>query len=207
MREQPVEVWLDELASEAPAPGGGSAAALSAAMGAALVAMVCQLTVGRPRYAEHAATMADALAEATELRETALRLAEDDAAAFGAVAEAYRLPKGTERERADRSAAIQAALADAADVPLRTAAVAADVIATAARVLPGANVNVLSDVAVAAATARAALDAASVNVTVNVAAMTDTDRGAALTAAVGHYAPALREADRIVAEVRQRIAG
>lgn len=206
MREQPIGGWLDELASAAPTPGGGAAAAMSAATGAALVAMVCNLTIGKPRYAEHEDAMRAALAEATSLRSDALRLADEDAAAFGAVSDAYKLPSASDEQKAARSSAIQEALVGAADVPLRTAALAADVIALAARVLPGANVNVLSDVAVAASSARAALDAGLVNVAVNVASMTDAARGSALTSSAERFAPALAEADRVVAEVRDRIS-
>jgi formiminotetrahydrofolate cyclodeaminase len=201
-----VDVWLDELASGAPAPGGGAAAAMNAAIGAALVAMVCNLTIGKPRYAEHEPTLTAALAEATDLRANAMRLADEDAAAFAAVSTAYKLPRETDADRAMRTAAIQAALVGAADVPLRTAAVAAGVIGVAGRILAGANVNVLSDVAVAASSARAALDSAAINVEVNGVALTDPVRQAELAGALARYTPAAAEADRIVAAVRETIA-
>jgi formiminotetrahydrofolate cyclodeaminase len=204
MRTQPIGAWLDELASAAPAPGGGAAAGLTAATGAALVAMVCNLTVGKPRYAAHEETMTAALARATELRAQALWLAEEDARVFGAVAAAYRLPRETEDDRRARSEAIRAALVEAAGVPLRTAEVAAEIIALARRILDGANVNVISDVAVAASSARAALEAAVVNVEVNLAALGDGDQGLATELAT--YTPAAAEAEAIVREVRERIA-
>ena len=205
MLHQAVGNWLEDVASDAPVPGGGAAAAMNAAVGAALVAMVCNLTIGRPRYAEHEPVMHAVLASATELRVLALQLATDDAVAFGAVADAYRLAKDTDEDRAARTAAIQAALIGAADVPLRTAAVAAAIVDLAGRIVPGANVNVLSDVAVAAASARAALDAAVINVEVNLGAMKDPARRDALRAELDKHTAAVTTAAAIVSTVRERI--
>ncbi len=205
MLDQSVSSWLDDLASDAPAPGGGAAAAMNAAVGAALVAMVCNLTIGRPRYAEHEPLMRDALAAATGLRAQAVRLAADDAAAFGAVSEAYKRPRDTEAARTARTEAVQTALIGAADVPLRTAAVAAAVIDLAGRIMDGANVNVLSDVAVAAASARAALDAAAINVEVNLGAMRDAARRETSRAELVRHTAAAGTAAAIVTAVRDRI--
>jgi methenyltetrahydrofolate cyclohydrolase len=205
--DETVGSWLDDLASPAPAPGGGAAAAMNAAIGAALVAMVCNLTIGRPRYADHEPLMREALALATELRAQAVQLAAADAAAFSAVTDAYKLPKDTDEDKAARTRAIQAALVGAADVPLRTAAVAADIIGLAGRILDGANVNVVSDVAVAAASARAALDAAMINVEINISAMKDAPRQDALRVELDKHAAAAKAADAIVIAVRERING
>lgn len=205
MLDQTVGSWLDDLASAAPAPGGGAAAALNAAAGAALVAMVCNLTIGKARYAEHEPLMRKALGSATELRAQAVRLAADDAAAFTAVTDAYKLPKDTEAAQAARTQAIQAALAVAAGVPLRTAAVAAAIIGLAGEILDGANVNVISDVAVAAASARAALDAAAINVEINLAAMKDPAQREALRTALAGHTAAAGTAGQIVAAVREKI--
>jgi methenyltetrahydrofolate cyclohydrolase len=207
VKEQSAGEWLRDLASGTPSPGGGAAAAMNAAVGAALVAMVCNLTIGKAGYAEHEQTMAEALADATELRERALSLAQLDAAAFDKVTAAYRLPKETDEARQARTAAIQAALVGAAEVPLSTAALAAEVIALARRILDGANVNVISDVAVAAASARAALSAAAVNVEVNIAAMHDAGQRTALAAALAKHTRAAEDADAIVHLVRERIGG
>jgi formiminotetrahydrofolate cyclodeaminase len=203
--DEQVGTWLDELASAAPAPGGGAAAAMLAAVGAALVGMVCNLTIGKPKYAEHEETMLAVLASATELREQAGRLAAEDAVVFGAVSDAYKLPRDTEAGKAARTEAIQVALVGAAGVPLRTAAVAAAVIGLTGRVLDGANVNVLSDVAVAASSARGAIDAAVVNVEINLAALRDPVSRAALRAELDKHAPAAAAADQVVAAVRAKI--
>jgi methenyltetrahydrofolate cyclohydrolase len=202
-----IDVWLDQLASSAPAPGGGAAAAMSAAMGAALVEMVCNLTIGKPRFAAYEATMTDVLGRATELRKQALQLADDDARAFAAVASAYRLPKDTDEARHERSAAIQSALVEAADVPLRTAVLAADVIGLAERILEGANPNVVSDVAVAASSARAALEGAEINVTMNLASMSDTGQRERFSARLTDASRAAERANAVVAAVRARITG
>jgi methenyltetrahydrofolate cyclohydrolase len=93
MRDQTIGSWVDDLSSSEPAPGGGAGAAMNAVVGASLIAMVCNLTIGRPRYAVHEEVMARTLAVAVDLRNRAVQLAEDDATAFGAVAAAYQLPK------------------------------------------------------------------------------------------------------------------
>jgi formiminotetrahydrofolate cyclodeaminase len=205
MRDEPIGAWLDELASAEPAPGGGAVAALQAALGAALLEMVCNLTVGKPAYGEHEDVLVAARREATELRAAAVRLANEDAHAFRAVVAAYKLPATTDGDKGERAARIQAALYMAADVPLRTAAVARGVLRLADSVLPGANVNVLSDVAVAAASARAALEAAIVNVEVNRAALDDPAERERLTSVVGGFAGDLDHATAVVAAVRERV--
>src|SRR5690606_29915161 len=125
------------------APGGGAAAALHAAQAAALLGMVARYTTG-DKYAGHAETVAAVIAETDTLRARALTLAEEDAAAFTAVADAYRLPKGEER-----SATIARALAAAAEPPARVIEAAARVVELCEVLLPICNRNVLSDVAAA----------------------------------------------------------
>ncbi len=201
MREQTIGGWLDELASAAPAPGGGAVAAMHAAMAAALVSMVCELTVGRPKYAEHESTMREVLREAGERRLAAIELAKEDAKAFEGVTDAYKLPKGGDEEKAARSEAIQGALAKAAEVPLRTAELAAEILGLAKRIRAGANVNVLSDVAVAAVSARAAMQAAAVNVAVNRASMTDVIARTRLEAELARIGDEVAAAEKFIEEL------
>ncbi|MFC0431623.1 cyclodeaminase/cyclohydrolase family protein [Kutzneria buriramensis] len=201
MREQSLGDWLDSLASGAPAPGGGAVAAMHAAMAAGLVSMVCELTVGRPKYAEHEATMRAVLTEAGDRRREAVELADADAKAFTGVTEAYRLPKGTDEEKAARTAAIQQALVGAAAVPVRTATLAGEILELAMRIRAGANVNVLSDVAVAAVSARAAMQAAAVNVEVNRAAMTDVVARARLEAELASIGDRIAVAEKFIEEL------
>lgn len=205
MRETTIEDWLTDLASELPAPGGGAAAGVNAAMAAALVSMVCNLTVGKPRFAEHEAVMREVLAEAERLRLEALQLAEDDAEAFSGVVAAYKLPKSSDEEKAARTAAIQAGLVEAAAVPLAVAGVAAQVIRLAGRILEGSNPNVLSDVAVAASAAKSALESAALNVDVNVVAIKDPAERERLASALNEALQAKVQAEAIMQAVAKRV--
>ncbi|GAB3223300.1 cyclodeaminase/cyclohydrolase family protein [Glycomyces halotolerans] len=205
MRKTTIEEWLADLASERPAPGGGAAAGLNAAVGAALVSMVCNLTIGKPKFAEHEQVMREALAEAERLRGESLRLAEEDAEAFSGVVAAYKLPKGTDEEKAARTAAIQKGLVEAAEVPLAAAKVAAEVIRLSGRVLDGSNPNVLSDVAVAASSAKSALESAALNVDINLASIKDAGERERLAGALNEALQAKAQAEAIMQTVAKRI--
>lgn len=205
MHDQAIGAWLDALASSAPAPGGGAAAALSAAIGAALLEMVCNLTIGRPRYAAHEALMREALARAMTLRHRALALAAADARAFGAVTDAHRLPRDTAEQARARAERIQVALIGATEVPLETAALAGEVVQLAGRIADGANVNALADVAAAAASARAALEIALVNVEANLAALPDRSRGGELRERSSGVATLVAEAERTIRRIRGKV--
>ncbi|GAB3649967.1 cyclodeaminase/cyclohydrolase family protein [Glycomyces tarimensis] len=205
MRKTTIEQWLTDLASERPAPGGGAAAGMNAATGAALVSMVCNLTIGKPKFAEHEQVMREALAEAEELRTEAIGLAEDDAEAFSGVVAAYKLPKATDAEKEARTAAIQTGLVDAAEVPLAVAKVAARIIRLAGRVLDGSNPNVLSDVAVAASSAKSALESAALNVDINLVAIKDADQRERLASALNEALQAKAQAEAIMHTVAKRI--
>src|SRR3712207_2721531 len=135
MRTDTVETFLAQLAARVPAPGGGATAALHAAQAAALVAMVARYS-DSAKYAEHAEEIAAITATADRLRQDAVRLAEEDAAAFTAVTRAYGLPKESPDEAAARSAALSSALAAAAHVPAVVIAVAEQVIRLAEQLLP-----------------------------------------------------------------------
>ncbi|GAA2132858.1 cyclodeaminase/cyclohydrolase family protein [Glycomyces algeriensis] len=205
MRETTIDDWLTDLASELPAPGGGAAAGMSAAMAAALVSMVCNLTIGKPKFAEHEAVMREALADAERLRGAALQLAEDDAEAFSGVVAAYKLPKSSDEEKAARTAAIQAGLVEAAAVPLAVAKVSAEVIKLSGRVLEGSNPNVLSDVAVAASAAKSALESAALNVDINVVAIKDPAERERLASTLNEALQAKVQAEAIMQIVAKRI--
>ncbi len=207
MENQSIGSWLSELASPAPAPGGGAAAALEAAMGAALVEMLCNLTIGKPAYAEHEQTAMSVRDRAAVIRHEATTLADEDAAAFTAVIEAYRLPKETDEETRARTEAIQAALVVAADVPRRTAAAASEVLDLAERIVPVGNINVISDGAAAAGAARGALQTALLNIDANRASITDESLRAELAAVAEAIEADLVRADSVVATVRRRSAG
>jgi len=162
-----VGALVERLASHQPVPGGGSASALAGAMGAALVAMVAELTIGRPEAVEHEVTVRELRAAGHQRCTELLELAEQDAAAYEAVVLARRMPKETEPERASRTTALRSAMVDAARVPLRTATVAADVLDLARRIALIGNRNAVSDAGVAAHLASAALHGALLNVRIN----------------------------------------
>jgi methenyltetrahydrofolate cyclohydrolase len=206
MEELSIGSWLTDLASAAPAPGGGAAAALEVGIGAALVEMLCNLTIRKPAYAEHETTMTTARDRAAELRSQSTGLAAEDAAAYSAVIAAYRLPKETEPEGVARAERIQAALAVAADVPRRTAEAASAVLDLAETIVPIANVNVIADGAAAAGAARAALQTALLNIDANRSSITDQALRAELAEAARRIEGDLIRADAIVSTVRERSA-
>ncbi len=171
--DKPVRQFTDELASAAPVPGGGAAAALTGALAAALVSMVCHLTLGRPRFAAVAAEVQAILERSEAARTRLLHLIDADAAAYSAVAAALRQPRTTPEEKAARAAALQTALRQATEPPLAVARTAAEVLELAAPLVEKSNPSVLSDVGTAALLAEAALEGAILNVEVNLASLDD----------------------------------
>ena len=169
--------FVDMLAAPTPTPGGGSAAAYSAAMGSGLISMVAGLTIGKKKYAEVEAQMQAIRVHAEKLREDMTFAVDDDAAAFEAVMGAYRLPKETEDEKSARTASIQNATMNAAHVPLHVAEGAVKVMELALSCVETGNLNAISDAASAAAMAKAGLTAAGYNVRINVAVLPDPSAG------------------------------
>jgi formiminotetrahydrofolate cyclodeaminase len=165
--------FLEALASVEPAPGGGSVSAYAAAAAAALVAMVARLTLGRKKYAGVQAQMQAVVEKADALRQELTRAIDEDAAAFERVMAAYKLPKDTPEEEQARQAAIQAALLDAANEPLKVACKSVEIMALAETVVSLGNSNATSDGATAAVQARAALTGAGYNVRINAASLKD----------------------------------
>ena len=168
MRDQTIEAFLGELAARVPAPA--SAGRLHAAQAAALLAMVARYSDG-PR--SNAELMDSLVTRADKFREEALVLAEADATAFGAVAEAYRLPKDTSGEKEARSAAIAQAVAEAAWPPTFVVRLVHTLTEMAEELLLAGNRNVITDVAAAAEAARAAAVTARVNIEVNLRGIKD----------------------------------
>mgnify|MGYP001814324881 CR=1 FL=1 len=174
-RSPSIEAFLDDLGSSSPAPGGGAGAALTAAMGAALVQMLGELTIGKKKYAAHEELMQAIVEQAKSERDTLLALAETDAAAFDGVSAAFKLPKGTDEEKAARARAIQDAMKKASEVPLEIMHHCLEVISLAKNAVQRGNVNVISDGAAGAELCRAAMRVAGYNVKINLAAIEDTD--------------------------------
>lgn len=175
IKQVSIEKFLDELASSNATPGGGSAAAIIGAMGAALVAMVCNLTIGKKKYAEVEGDMRALLTRAEALRHKLTGMIEDDVRAFDAVMGAYGMPKETDADKEKRSAAIQDALKLATDVPLRCCHAAREVIDIAAETGAKGNLGVISDAGVGVLAAYAALRSAALNVYTNAKLIADKD--------------------------------
>jgi glutamate formiminotransferase/formiminotetrahydrofolate cyclodeaminase len=180
IRGQQVAEFLEALSSADPTPGGGSIAAVAGASGSALVSMVARLTRGKEGYEEHDARMQSISLEADRAREELLDLADRDAAAFDAVMAAYRLPKETEEDKAARAAAVQAAMAGAAEVPMEVARRTMALLEVAREVTEVGNANAASDGLAAGFVLFAATGAALANVDINVASMTDAERSGRL---------------------------
>jgi len=173
IKRRSVELFLDELASQKATPGGGSAAAMMAAMAAALVSMVCNLTLGKAKYRDVEEELTSVLARAEQLRRQLTEMIDDDAKSFGAVLRAYAMPRQTQEESMLRAQAIQTALEEAAQVPLRCCRACRDIIDLSAVVAQKGNSNVVSDAGVAVLAAHAALRSGALNVLINVKAMPD----------------------------------
>jgi formiminotetrahydrofolate cyclodeaminase len=170
-----IQTFLTELASAAPTPGGGGAAAISGAMGAALVSMVCNLTIGKKKYVEVEAELKEVLAKSEGLRVVLTGMIGEDVQAFDAVMGAYGLPKATDDEKAARAEKIQAALKTACDVPLACCRACRAVIDLAAVTADKGNLNVVSDAGVAVLSAYAGLRSAALNVYVNAKGLEDRE--------------------------------
>jgi formiminotetrahydrofolate cyclodeaminase len=162
-----IDELLERLSGSDPVPGGGSAAALAGAMGASLVSMVAGLTVGRDAYAEVEAEAGEIGEAASGLRDQLVALADEDSIAYQAYMEARRLPRQTDPERTVRARAMEGAIVQAADVPLRTARVARQALELARRIAPIGNRNAVSDAGVAALLTAAAVRGAILNVRIN----------------------------------------
>ena len=201
-----VATYLDQLASGAPAPGGGSVAALNAAQGAALLSMVLNLTVGRPKFAAHDAAARALLAETEALRADCAALIERDAAALAALIATYRLPRGTAEEKAVRAATLQERTRAATDVPLAVARAAAGILPRCRALLPIGNPAAVSDIGVATTCAVAAFRGSELNVLINLGTLRDEAFVAAARRELATLGAGLEdEAAAILHEVRERL--
>ncbi len=194
--------YLTQLASEWPTPGGGSAATVVGAAGAALVAMVARISSTNPKYAAHRELAKDLVARADELRAEFLRAKDRDEAAFDRVVAATAMPKESSEEKQLRRDALEVALAHAAAEPLFAAELALETLRLAARALEIPNKNLTSDVGCAAEFAAASLAACAYNVRVNHKFMKDMNAIDAQAHALGRYE---RESAALLAGIRRTL--
>lgn len=203
---QPIGSFLDALASRAATPGGGSAASLSGAMAAGLISMVCALTMGKKQYAAIEEEVQAIHARAETLRHELQHLAEQDMLVFNRLSAVYKLPRTTEADAATRQAAIQEATRQAAEVPLRTAEVAAALMPLCTALAPKVARLIVSDIGVAAILARASVQSAILNIEINLAALEDQIYVRTTRARVGDLVIGLaEEAEGVLKIVRGRI--
>ncbi len=201
-----VRSFLEELASESAAPGGGSVAALGGALGAALAAMVARLTVGKEKYRDEWEGMERLRDEADALRIRFLDLLSQDANSFNAFMEAMKLPKDTEDQKAKRSKAMQEALLHAARIPLETVRALGEMARLAREAVARGNRNAVTDAGTAALLARAAALAAAYNVRANLLALKDQDVVARLRRELEEaLAVTLATADEVLPLVEEKL--
>jgi glutamate formiminotransferase/formiminotetrahydrofolate cyclodeaminase len=196
---------LEALASEAPTPGGGTAAAVGASMGAALAEMVAGVTLSKEKYAASHEAVRPIAEAAREARREFLALAREDSEAYDLVVAARRLPKGTEEEKAARTKRIEEANRQATEVPMRTARAAARLLAALPELVEKGNPNAASDAGSAALLLEAAAEAALLNVGINLSGVSDAElvgRMQRETADLQEQTRRLR--DQVLAEVRRR---
>ena len=170
-----VNGFLSELASNSPAPGGGSVAALAGSLGAALSSMVCNLTVGKEKYTDVQSEIKDALKKSERLRKDLTKLVDEDTEAFNDVMKAFKMPKETEEQKKKRSLAIQEGYETAANVPLETAKTCEKILDVALVVAKKGNENSITDSAVSALMAQAGVESAILNVKINLGSIKDEE--------------------------------
>lgn len=171
--EKKVSNFVNELASSSPTPGGGSVAALAGALGAALLSMVGNLTLGKKKYQLVEKDFKSIVSTSEKLRYELSQLIDEDVKAFNNFMATYKMPKETEEEKEIRRDKIQESLIEAAEVPLKVAYKCLDILILSREVAEKGNTNVISDAGVAALIAQSALDSALLNVKINLKMIKD----------------------------------
>ncbi len=173
IKDQSIQFFLDELASKSATPGGGSVSALMGAQSAALTSMVCNLTIGKPQYAEVEAEMQALLQKSEALREKLTGLIKADVEVFNRLMTAYRLPKETDEEKAARTEVIQTVLKAATQVPLDCARACAEAIDLSRCAANKGSLGVISDAGAAVMAGYSGLKSAALNVYINTGSLKD----------------------------------
>ncbi len=197
---------MDELASKAPVPGGGGASALGGALGAALGQMVANLTVGKKRYADVEEEVRQNLEELAGLQRELFGLADRDAQVFAPLAEAYKMPAETEKQRAEKEEVMEERLLAASFVPMEIMDKALRVLEILECLEEKGSRMAVSDVGVAVQFARAALTGAVMNVYINTRSMKNQERAKALNEKAGQVVEeGIRKADGIYEKVQKSL--
>ena len=167
LTEKPIKSFLDELASSVPAPGGGSVAALSGALGAALISMVGNLTIGKEKYASVQDEISELLEKSERLRKELTELLEADVRAYTELSQTMKMPRDTEEQKKTREKAMDKALKAATNVPMQIAEACVAVMELCRPAAEKGNINAVSDVGVGMLMAEAGLRSAALNVLIN----------------------------------------
>ena len=175
LASSPISSFLSELGSSSPAPGGGSVAALSGSLAAALDSMVCQLTIGKKNYENVQDDISKLSHQVEKLQKRLTALIDEDTNAFNDVMASFKMPKETEEQKKKRSQAIQKGYKKAAEIPLKTAQTAKEVLHLSIDIAKKGNTNSITDAGVAALLGYAAVHAAALNVEINLSSIKDTD--------------------------------
>ena len=203
-RDMTLGAFADRLASAEPVPGGGSAAAVTAAIAAGLVSMVAALSQDRPRYAQHAGLHGEAQAAGRRLSDRCLELADEDAVAYARFASALKMPRDDDAQIAARREAMQIAARGAAEVPMLCVEACLEIAGYAEALAGRSNTNASSDVVVASLLAEAAAQGAGRNVLVNLPATGDGAFEGTMTARLDAM---IDEVERLAARVREVVGG
>jgi methenyltetrahydrofolate cyclohydrolase len=208
MTQESIDEFLNRLASADPTPGGGSAAALIGAAGAALVSMVCNVSLGKKGYEAAEAELRAVLAQSEALRHRLTVMVQEDVSAFDGLMAAYKLPKGTDHDKARRAEVIQASLERATQVPLDCARACGEVIALSQRAGEHGYQHVISDAGVGVSAAYAALRSAALNVFINAPALEDRAFAEQAVSEINELlARCAPESEAVYARVRGKLAG
>lgn len=167
--------FVAKTASGEPVPGGGSVAALCGSLSAALGAMVCNLTIGKKKYADAQPLMQELASKLQPASEILLKAVELDSQAYDMVFQAYKLPKDTDAEKETRAATIQEAMKHAANVPFSVCKVVNTFLPDLAEIAERGNQNAITDAYVASLCARAAVLGAAANCRINLVSITDAE--------------------------------
>jgi formiminotetrahydrofolate cyclodeaminase len=196
--EETLQGFLDEVASDSPAPGGGSVSALSGAMGAALGAMVCRLTIGKKGYEAVKDQMSKYMGDLDDQKKALTLLIDMDTDAFNKLMNAFKLAKSTDDEKAVRSRAIQEATKEAIKVPLETCRKCLKVAELCDPIAQKGNTNSITDVGCAALMARAGLEGAAMNVRINLGSLKDEEFKSKVQSELVHM-------EKMMAEVSKKV--